>query len=65
MIVGEEIWSSAGLLANRGQEVTYPLVVRLKNFHRRRLIKDEVLVLVAKHSDVGERKRAAGNHAGA
>jgi response regulator RpfG family c-di-GMP phosphodiesterase len=51
MIVDEEIRSTIGLLlAGKGQEVTYPLVARLKNFHRRRLIKDKVAVLVARNS---------------
>jgi hypothetical protein len=51
MVLNEELRSNAGLLlADTGQEVTYPLVVRLKNFHRRRAIKDKVAVLVAKNS---------------
>jgi hypothetical protein len=45
------------LLAGKGQEVTYPLVVRLKNFHRRRAIKGNILVRVAQKSD--SRKLAA------
>ena len=60
MIVGEEIRSSIGLLlAGKGQEVTYPLIVRLKNFHRRRLINDKVVVLVGKNSLPAERAQAA------
>lgn len=51
MVLNEEVRSNAGLLlAGKGQEVTYPLVVRLRNFHRRRAIKDKVTVLVAKNS---------------
>ena len=47
MILDEEIRSTIGLLlAAKGQEVTYPLVVRLKNFHRRHLIDDRAAVLV-------------------
>jgi response regulator RpfG family c-di-GMP phosphodiesterase len=49
MILSEEIRSSTGLLlASKGQEVSHPLVVRLRNFHRHRAIKDKVAVLVAK-----------------
>jgi len=62
MIVDEEIRSTIGLLlAGKGQEVTYPLVVRLKNFHRRRLIKDKVAVLVARNSVPAERRKAKAN----
>ena len=47
MILHEDIRSTAGLLlAGKGQEVTYSLVVRLKNFHRRGAIQNEVAVLV-------------------
>jgi hypothetical protein len=49
MIVQEEIRTTAGmLLVGRGQEITYPLAVRLVNFHRRKSIKDSVLVQCAK-----------------
>jgi FixJ family two-component response regulator len=62
MIVDEEIRSTIGLLlAGQGQEVTYPLVVRLKNFHRRRLIKDKVAVLVARNSLPVSRLAAKAN----
>jgi response regulator RpfG family c-di-GMP phosphodiesterase len=51
MIVDEEVRSTIGLLlAGKGQEITYPLVMRLRNFHRRRLIQDKVAVLVARDS---------------
>lgn len=46
MILQEEIRTNIGmLLVGRGQEVTYPLIVRLNNFHQRRAIPDKVLVL--------------------
>ena len=46
MILQEEIRTNVGmLLVGRGQEVTYPLIVRLQNFHERRAIPDKVLVL--------------------
>ena len=51
MIVHEDLRSTAGLLlAGKGQEVTCPLVVRLKNFHRRGAIKNEVVVLVTNNA---------------
>jgi len=51
MVLNEEVRSNAGLLlAGIGQEVTYPLMVRLRNFHRQHAIKDQVAVLVAKPS---------------
>ncbi|HTZ96938.1 MAG TPA: HD domain-containing phosphohydrolase [Terriglobales bacterium] len=47
MVLDQEIRSSSGLLlAGKGQEVTYPLVVRLRNLYQRRAIKDKVAVLV-------------------
>lgn len=62
MIVGEEIWSTIGLLlAGKGQELTHPLVVRLKNFHRRRLVRDKVAVLVAKNSFPAKSLQARAN----
>jgi PAS domain-containing protein len=46
MILQEEIRTNVGmLLVGRGQEVSYPLLVRLNNFHQRRAIPDKVLVL--------------------
>jgi len=46
MILEEEIRSKSGLLlAAKGQEVTYPLIVRLKN-HRLQVVKEKVAVLV-------------------
>jgi FixJ family two-component response regulator len=49
MILQEEIRTKTGLLlVGKGQEVTYPLLVRLKNFQQRRTIADKVLALVAK-----------------
>jgi hypothetical protein len=46
MIRQEEIRTNVGmLLGGRGQEVTYPLIVRLHNFHQRRAIPDKVLAL--------------------
>ncbi len=53
MILQEEIRTTAGmLLVGRGQEITYPLAVRLVNFHRRRSIKDSVLVQCAKSEEI-------------
>jgi len=47
MVLQEEIRTKTGLLlVGKGQEVTYPLMVRLKNHHARRAIADKVLVLV-------------------
>jgi len=61
-ILDEEIRSTNGLLlAGSGQELTYPLTVRLKNFHRRRLIKDEVAVLSEKKSLPAPLRQAAAN----
>jgi CheY-like chemotaxis protein len=58
MIVDEEVRSNTGLLlAGKGQEVTYPLVVRLKNFHRRQAINDEIAVLIARKA--GQKAAAA------
>jgi hypothetical protein len=46
MILQEEIRTNVGmLLVGQGQEVSYPLIVRLNNFHQRRAIPDKVLVL--------------------
>jgi len=46
MILQEEIRTNVGmLLVGRGQEVTYPLIVRLKNFSHRKAIPDKFLVL--------------------
>lgn len=46
MILQEEIRSNVGmLLVGWGQEVSYPLIVRLNNFHQRRAMPDKVLVL--------------------
>lgn len=62
MIVDEEVRSTAGLLlGGKGQEVTYPLMVRLNNFHRRHLIKDRVAVLVKKSSISANRWSARAN----
>ncbi len=45
MIVQEEVRTVEGsLLVSKGQEVTPPLIVRLKNFHARRMIAAEVTV---------------------
>jgi HD domain len=47
MILHEEIRTKLGvLLVAKGQEVTYPLLVRLRNYYQRRAIADKVLVLV-------------------
>jgi len=46
MVLDDEIRSNTGLLlAGKGQEVTYPLLVRLRNSHHRRAIPDKVRVL--------------------
>jgi HD domain len=47
MVLQEEIRTKLGLLlVTKGQEVSYPLLVRLRNYHQRRAIADKVLVLV-------------------
>lgn len=47
MILQQEIRTKLGLLlVTKGQEVTYPLLVRLRNYYQRRAIADKVLVLV-------------------
>jgi FixJ family two-component response regulator len=54
MIANEELRSNAGLLlAANGQELSYPLVVRLQNFHRSREIKDALRVLVSSSAAAG------------
>ncbi|MGA9527853.1 MAG: HD domain-containing phosphohydrolase [Terriglobales bacterium] len=46
MIIQEEIRTKVGmLLIGVGQEVTYPLIVRLKNFNKRQDLPSKVLVL--------------------
>jgi FixJ family two-component response regulator len=46
MIIQEEIRTKVGmLLIGIGQEVTYPLIVRLNNFNKRQDLPDNVLVL--------------------
>jgi hypothetical protein len=46
MILQEEIRTNVGmLLVGWGQEMSYPLIVRLSNFHQRPPIPDKVLVL--------------------
>jgi hypothetical protein len=55
MILQEEIRTNIGmLLVGRGQEITYPRAVRLINFHRRKSIKDSVLVLCARAQAMGQ-----------
>jgi len=45
MILQEEIRTRSGiLLAERGQEVTYPLIVRLNNFDHRKEMRGKILV---------------------
>jgi DNA-binding response OmpR family regulator len=45
MTVEEEVRCSDGrLLASKGQKLTYPLIIQLKNSHRQRLIPDEMSV---------------------
>lgn len=47
MILQGEIRTKVGvLLVGKGQEITYPLSVRLRNYYLRRAIPEEVLVLV-------------------
>jgi hypothetical protein len=47
MVLQEEIRTKLGLLlVAKGQEVSYPLLVRLRNYCQRRAIPDKVLVLV-------------------
>jgi hypothetical protein len=45
MIIQQEVRSNEGaLLVSKGQEVTSPLLFKLKNFHARRTITGEVTV---------------------
>jgi len=61
MILEEEIRSSSGLLlAGKGQEVTYPLMVRLKN-HRRLMVQEKVAVLLSENSRADNRMHATGD----
>jgi len=61
MILEEEIRSSSGLLlAGKGQEVTYPLMVRLKN-HRRLMVQEKVGVLLSENSRADNRMHATGD----
>jgi hypothetical protein len=54
MILQEEIRTKGEVLvAGNGQEVTYPLIVRLNHFHQREEIPGEVLVLGPSHSQAG------------
>jgi HD domain len=47
MVLQEEIRTKVGvLLVAKGQEVSYPLLVRLRNYYQRRAIPEKVLVLV-------------------
>jgi len=47
MVLQEEIRTKVGvLLVGKGQEVSYPLLVRLRNYYQRRAIPEKVLVLV-------------------
>jgi len=46
MILQEEIRTNLGmLLVGSGQHESYPLIMRLNNFHQRRAIPDKVLAL--------------------
>ena len=45
MIIQEEMRTGEGaLLVSKGQEVTAPLLIKLKNFHARRMIAGDVTV---------------------
>ncbi len=49
MVLDEELRTSSGLLlAGKGQEVTYPLAVRIRNFRRRQVLAEKVSVLVSR-----------------
>ena len=51
MLIDQEVRTNTGLLlVGRGQEVTYPMLVRLKNFHHNGAIGDTVRVLVLRPS---------------
>jgi hypothetical protein len=46
MIIHQEVRTNAGLLiVAKGQEVTFPLIVKLKNFHQKKAITGSVVVL--------------------
>lgn len=48
MIVQQEVRTNEGvLLISKGQEVTPPLIVKLKNFHARHLIDGDVTVSIS------------------
>jgi len=47
MILAEEIRTHTGLLfVGKGQEITYPILVRLRNFQNNRAIPDKVMALI-------------------
>jgi hypothetical protein len=47
MVLNEEVRTSNGMLiVAKGQEVTYPLIVKLKNFHEKRAIQGTISVAV-------------------
>ncbi len=49
MVLREEVRTHSGMLVvAKGQEITYPLCMRLKNFHARQAISDKVVVLIPK-----------------
>lgn len=54
MVLQEEIRMPSGLLlVAKGQEVTYPLLVRLRNFHQLRVINRKLLVLAPQETKHG------------
>jgi len=53
MILREEVRTHTGMLVvAKGQEITYPLSMRLKNFHARQAIADKVVVLIPRMQPV-------------
>ena len=53
MILQQEVRTHAGvLLVTKGQEITYPLILRLRNFADKQAISDKVLVLVPRAAAV-------------
>ena len=53
MILQQEVRTHTGvLLVTKGQEITYPLILRLRNFSDKQAISDKVLVLVPRAAAV-------------
>lgn len=61
MVIDEDVRAQTGLLlVARGQEATFPMLVRLKNFHQNGAIADTIRVLVLRASLGAEAPQLAG-----